>query len=92
MKFVLGGRLAVVGSAAGREQHPAWYHNLVAQPRVGVEQWDGDTYETFTAHAEIAGDEDYEPLWAQVVAQNPAFSGYRTMTARRMPIVHLDRD
>ena len=29
-----GSRLIIIASAAGADKHPAWFHNLVANPRV----------------------------------------------------------
>ena len=91
IRFEIAGRLVVVGSAAGRDHHPAWYHNLVVHPQVVVEQWVDDAYESFPAVATVAGADEREALWAEVVRQNPSFAGYSTMTTRPLPIVFLNR-
>jgi hypothetical protein len=33
--FDVEGKIYVVGSAAGRDNNPAWVHNIRANPRVG---------------------------------------------------------
>jgi deazaflavin-dependent oxidoreductase (nitroreductase family) len=87
-----GDRLLIVASAAGRDGNPAWYHNLVANPRVGVQRWDGDTLETFDAIATPAADrQERDRLWAKVVAVAPGFADYQTKTDRVIPVVSLHR-
>src|SRR5690242_2265758 len=49
-----GDRLVVIASKAGAPNHPAWYHNLVANPTVTVEKGT----ERFQARARVAGDEE----------------------------------
>ncbi|MCD5354749.1 nitroreductase family deazaflavin-dependent oxidoreductase [Kineosporia mesophila] len=91
VRFVIDGRLSVVGSAAGRDQHPAWYHNLLVNPQVVVEQWVDDVYESFSAVATVAAPQERDALWAEVIRQNPNFAGYPAMTTRTLPIVFLNR-
>jgi deazaflavin-dependent oxidoreductase (nitroreductase family) len=85
-----GDRLLVVASAAGRDHHPAWYHNLVTNPKVQVEVWEDGELKTITATASAADDDAREKLWAQIVARAPGFAEYQTMTTRQIPIVVVD--
>lgn len=57
--FADGDRRGVVASAAGAPTHPAWYHNLIANPDVVAEISEGDgNVETTPVHAEdLTGDD-----------------------------------
>jgi deazaflavin-dependent oxidoreductase (nitroreductase family) len=85
-----GDRLLVVASAAGRQHHPAWYHNLVANPKVQVEVWEDDELKTITATARATGDDEREELWAWIVERAPGFGDYQTMTTRQIPVVVVE--
>ncbi|MFG1604103.1 nitroreductase/quinone reductase family protein [Actinoplanes sp. NPDC049265] len=89
IKFVHGDAFLAVASSAGRDRHPAWYHNVLAHPRVSVELWTGDVFESFEADVTPCRPEEREALWATVVEQNPLFENYRTMTTRVLPILHV---
>jgi deazaflavin-dependent oxidoreductase (nitroreductase family) len=91
IKFVLGDGLLAVASSAGRDRHPAWYHNVLANPRVTVELWTGEEFECFEADVTPSRPEEREALWATVVEQNPLFENYRQMTTRVLPIMHVTR-
>ncbi|MEV7228669.1 nitroreductase/quinone reductase family protein [Polymorphospora sp. NPDC051019] len=82
-----GDRLLVVASAGGSPRHPAWYHNLIANPMVRVEVGT----ETFDAVAVPAQGSDRDRLFAHVVAQEPGYGDYQARTSRRIPVVVLDR-
>lgn len=84
-----GDRLLVVASAAGAPVHPAWYHNLVANPRVTVEIGDGTRIETTTMIAVPARGEVRDRLFAQVVEVAPGFADYQAGTSRVLPVVVL---
>ena len=75
----------VVASAAGAAKHPAWYHNLVANPQVKVELGT----ESFTATASPAGEPKRTQLYAAMEARTPQFTEYRDATSRTIPIVLL---
>jgi deazaflavin-dependent oxidoreductase (nitroreductase family) len=64
-----GDRLLVIASFAGAPEHPVWYTNLVADPRVTVEIGD----ETFPARATPAGVDERERLWAGLTESYPFF-------------------
>jgi deazaflavin-dependent oxidoreductase (nitroreductase family) len=89
--FADGDHLLVVASAAGRPKHPAWYHNLVANPKVSLERWNGDTLETFDAVARPAEGPERDELWAKIVSWAPGFGEYQHNTDRLIPVVILER-
>lgn len=84
-----GDRLVVVASKGGAPTHPAWYHNLVANPVVTVEVGP----ERFSARAQVVEDEgEYERLYGQHASVNPTFNDYRRKTSRRIPVIALERN
>jgi deazaflavin-dependent oxidoreductase (nitroreductase family) len=82
-----GERLIVFGSMGGAPTNPDWYHNLVANPLVGVEVGE----ERFEAEAEVVTGEERDRLYARQVARNPQFAEYERRTTRRIPVVALTR-
>lgn len=78
-----GERLVVAASRAGLDQHPAWYHNLVANPDVEV-QMGGDTRPMRAVTADDAERADY---WAKLVALNTDYADYAARTSRKIPVV-----
>ncbi len=82
-----GGHLLVVGSAAGADRHPAWYHNLLARPLVQVETG-SEEYGAVAVPAEGARRDE---LFAHVVRAAPGYGGYQAGTARVIPVVTLQR-
>jgi deazaflavin-dependent oxidoreductase (nitroreductase family) len=87
-----GERVLVFASAAGSPKHPAWYHNLVAHPRVTVEIGTEDgRVERFTAHAEPLRGDERDRLYEAQSARDPAFAAYQAGTSRVIPVVALHR-
>jgi deazaflavin-dependent oxidoreductase (nitroreductase family) len=82
-----GGRPVVFASAAGSPKNPAWYHNLLAHPEVGVEIGE----ESFGAVAVVAQGEERERLWELAVDSNPPLGSYRETLERRIPLITLER-
>jgi deazaflavin-dependent oxidoreductase (nitroreductase family) len=84
------GELVIVASATGVPKHPAWYRNLVANPRVKVYAPQG---RTGTYEARTAAGEERERLWEEVVGLYKGFEVYeqRTSGIRQIPIVVLTR-
>jgi deazaflavin-dependent oxidoreductase (nitroreductase family) len=88
MTYVIDGdRVLVIASNAGAVRHPDWYRNLVANPEVTVELPD----ETFQTRAVVAEGEEYDRLWAQIVAQMPFFNDHQAKISRKIPVVILER-
>ncbi|HEY7347343.1 MAG TPA: nitroreductase/quinone reductase family protein [Ktedonobacterales bacterium] len=80
-----GEHFIVCGSNNGQSHHPAWYHNLQAQPHARI-QAGRASYEVV---AERAGPEEYERLWNLLLKSRPQYNEYRKRTAREFPIVIL---
>jgi deazaflavin-dependent oxidoreductase (nitroreductase family) len=78
-----GDRCVVLASNNGAAEHPAWYRNLVADPRVTVEVG-GDRFE---ARARTASGEERTRLAALI----PWFESQQALTSREIPIVALER-
>jgi deazaflavin-dependent oxidoreductase (nitroreductase family) len=77
----------IVASKGGAPTHPAWFHNLKANPKIEVEVGT----ETYTVVAdEITGPERDE-VWTRVVTQSPGFGDYQQKTDRVIPLVRLTR-
>lgn len=79
--------LLVVGSNLGSPRHPAWYHNLLAHPAVGVEIG-GDEFEAIAVPAEGAR---RDRLFQRVVEAVPGYADYQERTTRILPVVALER-
>jgi deazaflavin-dependent oxidoreductase (nitroreductase family) len=82
----LGDAVAVFASKAGAPDHPAWYHNLVANPEVSGEI--GTAIRTFKAR--VAEGDERERIWTKQKADYPGFAGYEEKTDREIPVVVLD--
>ncbi|MFJ9778031.1 RNA polymerase subunit sigma-70 [Amycolatopsis sp. NPDC101161] len=77
------GRVFVVGSKAGAPRHPAWFHNLRADPAVTVELGDG----TYQARAVVTTGEERDRLYRTV---SDGASAYERNTDRVFPVILLD--
>lgn len=84
------GGWVIVASNAGRENHPAWFHNLQANPETVIETPGDDEVQTVKVKARVAGDTERDALYAEVVAKAPQFGEYQKGTSRRIPIVVLE--
>ncbi|HEY8083824.1 MAG TPA: nitroreductase family deazaflavin-dependent oxidoreductase [Solirubrobacterales bacterium] len=82
-----GEDVVIVASKGGFPKHPAWYHNLVANPdttaQIGSEKR--------LVHAKVATAEERQRLWPKAVK---AYSGYEDYQARsrgrEIPMVILE--
>lgn len=81
-----GDLLLVIGSNLGAPSHPAWYHNLLAHPAVGVEIGT----EEFEAVAVPAEGARRERLFEHVVRTEPGYGDYQSRTTRTLPVVVLE--
>jgi F420H(2)-dependent quinone reductase len=80
-----GERYAVIASMGGAPQHPQWYHNLVAEPTVSVQ--DGPQVRDFVAR-EATG-EERDAWWRKATAVWPDYDAYQEQTDRTIPVVVL---
>jgi deazaflavin-dependent oxidoreductase (nitroreductase family) len=82
-----GEDLVVVASKGGFPPHPAWYHNLMANPdttaQVGTERR--------PVHARVADPEERERLWPVAVSRYHGYTDYQARSkGREIPLVVLE--
>ena len=81
-----GDDIVIIASMGGAPSHPAWYHNIVANPRVTIEV-DGARIE---ATAWIAEAVERRRLYDQHAELHASFSEYEAKTGGRViPVVVL---
>ena len=80
------GRVVVVASNYGKPQHPAWYHNLRADPHAELVV---DGLPTRVVAHEADGAER-EHLWREGLRYYPGWAAYERRAApRRIPVLVL---
>jgi deazaflavin-dependent oxidoreductase (nitroreductase family) len=84
--YVPGDEPVLVASNGGSPSHPAWYLNLLADPRASIEL-NGERREV-VARTVTGGER--EPLWRRAVTIYPAYATYQRRTARELPVVVLE--
>lgn len=75
----------VVGSNFGREKHPAWTGNLIADPNAGVSFEKRDT----AVLAHLLTDEEKAETWPKLTAVWPAYDDYVKSSGRNIRVFHL---
>jgi deazaflavin-dependent oxidoreductase (nitroreductase family) len=80
------GSYAVVASMGGAPKHPVWYHNLVKNPHVELQ--DGPVKQDMLAR-ELSGDEKAR-WWERAVAAYPDYADYQKKTDREIPVFVLE--
>jgi deazaflavin-dependent oxidoreductase (nitroreductase family) len=80
-----GPNVIIVASAGGRDEHPQWYRNLLANPNTHVTI--GAERRAVTAHQ---SDSDQRTrLWPLLVDTYADFDSYQTWTHREIPVIVL---
>ena len=79
------GRRYIVASFGGVDQHPAWYLNLVADPRVTTELGG----ELIRCIARVLDRDEAAEVWRHLDEAYHGFRRYRKRTSREIPIVDL---
>jgi deazaflavin-dependent oxidoreductase (nitroreductase family) len=87
MKVEHEGAYAAVASVGGAPDHPRWYHNVVADPRVELQ--DGQVRQDMTAR-EATGEEK-TVWWQRAVEAFPPYAEYQEKTDREIPLFILER-
>ena len=77
------GRVFVLASKAGSPRHPAWFHNLRANPSVTVELGD----RSFQAQAVVTEGEERDRLYGRIA---DGVSQYHAETDRVFPVIVLE--
>jgi F420H(2)-dependent quinone reductase len=80
------GRYAVIASMGGAPTHPLWFHNLVANPLVMLQ--DGEHVGDFVARTVEGAERD--EWWAASTEVWPAYDDYQRSTDRVIPVVVLE--
>ncbi|MDT7586346.1 MAG: hypothetical protein QOE32_3896 [Pseudonocardiales bacterium] len=83
MRVEHDGKYLIVASLGGAPSHPVWYHNVVANPTVEIQ--DGATRQDM-ATRELDGDER-EVWWKRAVGAFPPYAEYQEKTSRVIPIL-----
>ena len=80
-----GDDYVVVASKGGMSQHPLWFKNLEANPRVEVEVGS----RKIEATARQATHEEKAALWPKLVGMYSSYADYQARTTRDIPVVIL---
>ena len=82
-----GNHYVVVASKGGHPKHPAWFHNLRANP----DTTDQVGSRKLPVRARVARPEERGRLWAKAVAAWSSYDDYQQRTDREIPVVVLER-
>ncbi|MFC4059568.1 nitroreductase/quinone reductase family protein [Planomonospora corallina] len=80
-----GDRILIIASAGGSPKDPDWFRNLVAHPRVTVE----DGVFTYEAEATVLEGDERDRLFARAAEADPGWAEYQAGTERVIPVVAL---
>ncbi len=86
MRVEYEGQYAAIASRGGAPRNPQWYHNLIANPVVELQ--DGPFKGMFRAR-EVSG-EEREIWWQRAVEVWPDYDEYQTRTSRQIPVLVLE--
>ncbi|MCW2525294.1 MAG: hypothetical protein JWM76_154 [Pseudonocardiales bacterium] len=86
MRVEHDGTYVVMASMAGGPRHPVWYYNVLAHPKVELQ--DGPSKQDMLAR-EATGAEKLV-WWARAVATWPSFDEYQLRTEREIPLILLE--
>ena len=75
-----------MASKGGHPRHPAWYHNLRANPETTVQVGS----ERRAVRARDATPTERERLWPMAVAAYSGYRDYQERTDREIPLVILE--
>ena len=83
MRVKDGENYILVGSQGGAPKHPAWVHNLRANPQ--IELRDGAIVRPMRVR-EVKDPAERARLWTLAVAAYPPYAEYQERTKRRIPV------
>lgn len=83
----IDGKLLITGSYRGADIHPAWVHNLRANPQAHVEVGT----ESYDVVARELPPDERDPVWTKILAVAPGFGDYQANTSRVIPVFELTR-
>lgn len=76
----------IVASKGGHPRHPAWFHNLVANPDTTIQVG----RERRPVRARVATPAERERLWPKAVATYGGYRDYQRRAGREIPLVILE--
>jgi deazaflavin-dependent oxidoreductase (nitroreductase family) len=82
-----GDAYVIMASKSGAPTNPAWYHNLLARRTAAIEVG----HEGFEVEHRVVQGDERDRLWERIVAQWPMAADYARATARRIPVIVLER-
>jgi deazaflavin-dependent oxidoreductase (nitroreductase family) len=77
----------VVGSNFGRESHPLWTANLIANPEATVDY----QRQTIAVRAVLLDDTEKAAVWPQLLAVWPAYDAYVEASGRSLRVFRLTK-
>ena len=81
------GRYVIVASKGGTDKHPAWFHNLKANPETEIEV----PGKTVPVRARVVDDAERAELWPRLVGIYKPYDQYQQHAGDRViPVVSLD--
>ncbi len=81
-----GDRMALIASAGGNDNHPAWFLNLRDNSSVTVRTADGTKKMT----ARITSGDERAEIWHASVSEFKHYAAYESKTDREIPVVVLE--
>ena len=83
MKVTDGKRYILIASQGGAPNHPLWYHNLKAEPKVEIR----DETQVFSMRTrEVTDRAERQRLWDIAVEAYPPYEEYQERTDRVIPV------
>lgn len=82
----VGDGFALFATYGGSPRHPAWYHNLMANPRTMIELG----RETIPVLARLTQRAERDRIWTTQVALTPALTDFEAAAGRRIPVMVLE--
>jgi deazaflavin-dependent oxidoreductase (nitroreductase family) len=82
----IGDTWVIVASKGGDDDHPAWYLNLLAEPRVEVDIRGTRSVRT----ARVANADERASMWPKITATYTGYAGYQNRTSREIPLILLE--
>jgi F420H(2)-dependent quinone reductase len=81
-----GDAFVIVASKGGHPRHPAWFHNLNANPDTTIQVGS----RRLPVRARVATAEERNRLWPKAVEVWNGYEGYQRKTDREIPLVILE--
>ena len=81
-----GDDIVLVASKGGSPRHPAWFHNLKANPETTVQVGT----RKIPVKARVATSDERKRLWPRVVRLYGGYADYQKRTEREIPLVILE--